>query len=331
MDRYRAQIQLPEIGPSGQEKLRESRVLIVGCGGLGSIAAPYLIGAGVGEVVLMDRDVAAESNLHRQVIYGGQLGKNKAEVLAEYGQKLNPEVVSKAYPEYFTSKHASLIDQVDVVLDCTDSVPTKLLLEDMCKRRNTVLIAASVERFEGFLAVITPNFKGYALPQIYEQTQSIEACSEVGILGPVVGMLGLQQALTCLKLLTGLEVKTDGFTWYNFKTDEQYFITFAKTTASHTASRLVVEEVDLAELNTSHVLVSILEDYEHEEIREGVIRYPLDSLNINELDANKEYVFYCANGKRSWALVDHILKRRPGLQVKSLRGGLQRYSVINNE
>jgi molybdopterin/thiamine biosynthesis adenylyltransferase len=321
LDKYRVQTQLDDVGPQGQEKLKQSRVVVIGCGGLGSAAVPYLVGAGIGEVILMDGDVVSETNLHRQVTYGGQVGQYKAKILAAFCENLNPEIKIHFHTVYFEAKHKDEIHRGDFVLDCTDNIQTKLLLEEVCKQKEATLLAASVEQFEGFLAVITPQFKGNALDQIYPIEASLKACSEVGILGPVVGIMGLQQALTCMKMVLGIAVQTNGFTWYDFKANDQRFVAFLEQASNQVRNSPFVREVNLKDIDTSKQLVSILEDYEHVDLGLDFMHLPLDRLDISKLKTDVEYVFYCTNGKRSWALVDRIQRMRPELRVMSLRGG----------
>ena len=146
MSRYDRQIQLTEVGPEGQEKLRNAKVLLVGVGGLGCPAAMYLVGAGVGNIGLMDHDKVDVSNLHRQVLFQeSDVGRPKAVVAKERLEKQNSEVQFEVYEEPLTVENAkSIIQQYDVVLDGTDNFETKYLINDACILADKPWVFASI-------------------------------------------------------------------------------------------------------------------------------------------------------------------------------------------
>ena len=206
-ERYRRQIVLREVGVNGQQLLRDSSVAVIGLGGLGSIAALYLAGAGIGRLVLADRDRVEASNLHRQILYRSEdLGRPKTQAARERLQALNPEV---EYAIHEGKLDAQILDalaaEADVVLDCTDNFPTRFAINAACVRARKPLVSGAAIRFEGQLAVFDARQKGapcYAC-LFPVQGEAAETCEEAGVLGPVVGTIGSLQALAAIRLLLG--------------------------------------------------------------------------------------------------------------------------------
>lgn len=202
--RYARQVILPEIGVNGQALLRDSTVLIVGLGGLGSAAAQYLAGAGVGSVLLADRDRVETSNLQRQTLYRqADVGRAKAEAAAAQLAALNPEVALRSFD---AETWPAAVVQADVVLDCTDNFPSRYAINAACARARKPLVSGAAIRFEGQLAVFDLRRGGPCYRCLYPDTGEVaERCEEAGILGPVVGAIGCMQALVALQLLLGLD------------------------------------------------------------------------------------------------------------------------------
>lgn len=205
--RYARQIQLPEVGVAGQQRLRRARVLIVGAGGLGAPAALYLAGAGVGQLRLVDGDTVALSNLHRQVLYtGGDQGTNKAVAAARQLGARNDDIAIEAVAEPLSAANVdALVADADLVLDCTDQMAVRYLINAACRRHGRPWLFAGVDRFAGQLALFAPDGACFQClyPTLPEQLQD---CAGAGVLGIVPGMLGLLQAGEALKYLTGLPV-----------------------------------------------------------------------------------------------------------------------------
>ncbi len=205
--RYARQIIMPEIGVSGQRKLLESKVLVVGAGGLGSPAIQYLAGAGVGKLGIADGDVVDISNLQRQTIHAGNLGKNKAESAGEFVRKLNPDVEVVVYPSHISPDNArEIVRDYDVVLDCTDNFTARFLLNDACVIEGVPLVHAAVLRFEGEIMTIVPG-KSACYRCVFSHAPppgSVPTCQEAGVVGATVGVLGTLQAIEAIKLILGI-------------------------------------------------------------------------------------------------------------------------------
>jgi adenylyltransferase/sulfurtransferase len=209
MPDYSRQMALKEVGAAGQAKLRATRVLVVGCGGLGVPVISYLAGAGVGRIGLVDSDRLEPSNLHRQTLYSlADVGERKAELAAVRVRALNPEVDIRIHAVRLDSSNASqIIEQYDLVVDCTDNFSTKFLLNDVCVLLGKPVIFSSVYQYEGQLQVVRPDRGGACLRCVWpEATRDgiVGNCAEAGVLGPVPGTFGSLQAFEALKLILGL-------------------------------------------------------------------------------------------------------------------------------
>ena len=204
---YSRQMALKEVGAAGQAKLRASRVLVVGCGGLGVPVISYLAGAGIGRLGLIDSDHLEPSNLHRQTMYAlADVGKPKAHLAAERVRALNPDVDVRPYTTRLDALNApDLIAQHDLVIDCTDNFSTKFLLNDYCVQLGKPVVFASVYQYEGQLQIVQPG--SACLRCVWpEATRDgiVGNCSEAGVLGPVPGIFGGLQAFEAMKLLLDL-------------------------------------------------------------------------------------------------------------------------------
>jgi molybdopterin/thiamine biosynthesis adenylyltransferase len=208
--RYSRQVVLPEVGVNGQQLLRDSTVLIVGVGGLGSPAALYLAGAGLGRLLLTDRDRVERSNLQRQVLYRqADLGRAKLEAAAEALRAFNPDCAVETLPGPLNDAAlAGAVRAPDLVLDCSDNFPTRHAVNAACVAARKPLVSGAAIRFEGQLALLEPARSGGCYACLYPQTgEAQETCEEAGVLGPVVGMVGSAQALLALQRLLGIGVE----------------------------------------------------------------------------------------------------------------------------
>jgi molybdopterin/thiamine biosynthesis adenylyltransferase len=206
--RFESQIRLPNVGDEGQRRLLDARVVIMGLGGLGSPASMYLAAAGIGHLVLVDFDRVELSNLQRQIVHGTpDLGRAKVDSARERLLHLNPgldiAVVDGHLDDDDLSETAA---RADVVLDCTDNFETRFQLNRACCDMGTPLVSGAAIRFYGQVAVF--DFRDPASPCyrcLYQDGEDLgEACIQLGILGPVVGIIGCVQALEAIKLILGL-------------------------------------------------------------------------------------------------------------------------------
>ncbi|KAM9341762.1 adenylyltransferase and sulfurtransferase MOCS3 [Symphorus nematophorus] len=205
--RYSRQLLLPELGVQGQLNLSKTSVLVVGCGGLGCPLAQYLAAAGIGRLGLLDYDEVELSNLHRQVLHGEEnQGQAKALSAANAVRRLNPTVECVPYHLQLSPENAlQLIQQYDIVADCSDNVPTRYLVNDACVLSGKPLVSASALRMEGQLTVY--NYHGgpcyRCLYPVPPPPDTVTNCSDGGVLGVVPGIMGCFQALEVLKIASG--------------------------------------------------------------------------------------------------------------------------------
>lgn len=210
--RYSRQILLEDIAIYGQQKLLASRVLIVGLGGLGSPAALYLAGAGIGTLVLADDDDVHLSNLQRQILFTGEdVNQPKAEAARQHLAQLNPEITLIALQQRLAGDAlAREVALADVVLDCTDNMATRQAINAACVAHRTPLITASAVGFGGQLMVLLPPWEHGCYRCLWPDDAEPERnCRTAGIVGPVVGMMGAMQALEAIKVLTGMTTRHD--------------------------------------------------------------------------------------------------------------------------
>lgn len=206
--RYSRHLLVPEVGEAGQFKLLDSRVLLIGAGGLGSPAAYYLAAAGVGTIGIIDADVVDDSNLQRQILHNTQrIGQYKAESARETIEALNPDVKVITYIERLDESNvARIIADYDVILDGTDNFPTRYLLNDAALIANKPVVHGSVFRFEGQLTVFKP-YEGPCYRCLYPEPPPMAlapSCAEAGVLGVLPGIIGILQATETIKLLLSI-------------------------------------------------------------------------------------------------------------------------------
>lgn len=222
LQKYERQMILPQVGREGQKKLKNARILIVGAGGLGSPAALYLAGAGIGTIGIVDADSVSISNLHRQIIHSrDRINMNKAESAKIAIQNQNELVNVRTYPFALTPENAeSIIGNYDFIIDGTDSFETKFLINDTCVLLEKPFCHAGVVQFQGQVMTYVPgDFPCYRC--VFEEIPekgSVPNCSQAGIIGAMAGIIGCIQALEAIKyvlgageLLTGKLLVVDGF------------------------------------------------------------------------------------------------------------------------
>jgi len=207
LSRYSRHLILPEVGVTGQRKLKNARVLIVGAGGLGAPVGLYLAAAGVGHLGLVDFDVVDESNLHRQVIHGTRdVGRPKVASATDRLYDVNPRVHVEAYETRLTSQNAlELFAGYDVIVDGTDNFPTRYLVNDACVLLGKPNVYGSIFRFEGQASVFWAK-AGACYRCLYQEPPPpglVPSCAEGGVLGVLPGIIGSIQANETIKLILG--------------------------------------------------------------------------------------------------------------------------------
>lgn len=205
--RYSRHILLEGFGKEGQQKLLQSKVLLIGAGGLGSPNALYLAAAGVGTIGIADADTVSLSNLQRQVIHFTQdIGKPKVESAAEKIRQINPDVKVVTYDQFISQANArEIISDYDFIIDCTDSFASKYLVNDACVMAHKPFCAGGVVKYGAQVMTHVPGSACYRciFPEPPAEND-VETCATVGVLGSVVGIMGSIQATEAIKYLTGI-------------------------------------------------------------------------------------------------------------------------------
>ncbi|MDB5841220.1 MAG: moeB [Herminiimonas sp.] len=213
--RYSRHILLDEIGIEGQEKILSAHVLIIGAGGLGSPAAFYLASAGVGTITLIDHDSVDLTNLQRQILHTTErVGRPKAESGRQTLIQINPEINVIALTERAEDERlAALVEQADVVLDCSDNFATRHAVNRACVAHRVPLVSGAAIRFDGQISVFDSGSEEspcyaclFPSDQQFEEVQ----CATMGVFAPLVGIIGTMQAAEALKLLCGIEPSLAG-------------------------------------------------------------------------------------------------------------------------
>jgi molybdopterin/thiamine biosynthesis adenylyltransferase/rhodanese-related sulfurtransferase len=355
IERYSRQFVLPELGPKGQLKLKESSALVVGAGGLGIPASVYLAAAGVGKIGIVDHDIIETSNLHRQTIYSeADVGKLKAEVAGERLRVVNPHVTITSHNAKLDSSNAlELMKEYDVVLDCTDNFPARYLINDACVFLGKPDIYASVFRFDGQVSVFDAR-RGPCYRCLFPHPpppDTVQDCSVAGILGVLPGIMGGLQAVQATNIMLAkgdplvgrlvlfnatdmafseLHVKKDPNCPVCGKTPTVKGLIDYEEFCGIKRSEPAVKEITPKELKRlidsgeRVVLLDVRERPEYDICRiEGSRLIPLGELEgrLGELNGDDEIVVYCQVGSRS-ARAAHLLASR-GLRAQTLRGGIR--------
>ncbi len=353
---YSRQMALKEVGAAGQTRLRASRVLVIGCGGLGVPVISYLAGAGIGRLSLVDGDRLEPSNLHRQTMYAlADVGKLKVELAAERVRALNPDVDVRAYPLRFDALNASdLIAQHDLVIDCTDNFTTKFLLNDFCVQLRKTAVFASVYQYEGQVQMVRPD--SACLRCVWpEATRDgiVGNCSEAGVLGPVPGIFGGVQAFEAMKWLLDLpgQLKDEllvldllTLTTSRVRTRRASScpdhassraaaalaaaVARANTAPTHDGTSEVVELSFDSLDQAHHAGFEVIDIREPHELKESPTptsssrNVPMGQLLHGEFAHSGKTLLVCATGRRSLAAAEE-LRDRGITDVYSLRGGVK--------
>ncbi len=212
MERYSRQTILKEFGVAGQQRLAEARVLVVGAGGLGCPALLYLAGAGIGHLGIVDDDIISESNLHRQLLFcAADVGKRKVDVAKERLLAQNPTTQIETFAQRLDQVNAlEMIKKYDYVLDGTDNIPTKYILNDACVLLGKTLLYGAASQYEGQVAVLNCYAHSSAAVNyrdifpVMPAEEEVPSCADAGVIGVLPGIIGTLQASEIIKLIVGI-------------------------------------------------------------------------------------------------------------------------------
>lgn len=361
-ERYHRQIILPEFGEESQQKLLAARVLVIGAGGLGCPALQYLAAAGVGVIGIVDHDVVALNNLHRQVLYSvNDIDLSKAKRAAHILQQLNPEIKIIPYNQRLATQNVlTLINEFDIIIDGTDNFSTRYMINDACVLLHKPLVYGAISQYEGQVSVFRNrdiddvNYRDI-FPDPPKDGEVLN-CAEAGVLGVLPGIIGTMMANETIKLITGIgEALTDQLFTYNALNNQVYILNLAAREGTRSlipkdeAAFLQIDyewlcavPVQEAEINPdlfnsmigngSIDVIDVRELHEMPAVNEfHHIRIPLAQLADNTSMIRSDTVIaFCQSGKRSLQaakILSGIFGDRK--KVYSLRGGILEWKKQN--
>ena len=327
--RYSRQIALTEIGESGQLKLQNARVLVIGAGGLGCPVLQNLAAAGVGNIGIVDGDVVDETNLHRQLLYTLKDCRNsKAETAKKAILEVNPEIKVNVFAEFFSNENAvEIVQDYQIIVDCTDTLAVRYLINDVAVVKKIPVVYASIYKFEGQVSVFNyksgPSYRCLFPGQ--EGLNSVPNCIESGVLGVLPNTLGAFQSTEVLKIILEIgEVLSGKLLIYdalhfqtqiidfvrNTKAIEKGFVNGSKLLNSKKTNESLSPEAFLEKCNQPGIVVIDVRELEEipEFKGENVIQIPLNELEdySKKLDKNQEIVLFCQTGQRSQAALNYL-------------------------
>jgi molybdopterin/thiamine biosynthesis adenylyltransferase/rhodanese-related sulfurtransferase len=355
--RYARQIILSEVGSQGQQHLKDSKVLVIGAGGLGCPVLLYLTGAGVGTIGIVDDDIVDVSNLHRQIIYAtADVGDLKVLAAKRRINQLNPDIVVHTIATTLNPDNVlSLLAEYDIIVDATDNFDAKYLISDACIECEKPMVYASISQFEGQVSVFNyynrhtqqrgPCFRDlFETPPPPHLTQN---CSEAGVLGVIPGLLGCFQANEVLKLILHAGEPLSGKLLSIDCLDNTFhLLNINKKTRGRPPARTfdatttpVWRDNDSLSPDTLHDWIATKTPFQLIDVRDasecqqgslGGRLIPLKDITKRqkELDTTHRIVFYCKSGGRSKAALLAIRGVSPEAKLYSLEGGIEQYLAI---
>ena len=355
---FKRQITLSEIGKKGQEKLQNTSVLIVGCGGLGSLVAVYLASSGIGKIHLVDFDEIDVSNLHRQVFYKiKDVGKLKSKVLAKFIKKRAPFTKVEFSSNPITKDNAfSMVKNFDVIVDATDSLPTKYLLNDACVIKNKPLIYGSLYKFDGYVAAFNilqkdNTYSANLRDAFPKMATDIPNCEAAGTLNAIVGFIATAQVNEVLKLVTATgKLSVNQLLIYNALENSQLKMKLTSKVSKEEINKLFIKDtyfdvsclaqnkdLQISKLKLKEYLSSSQTSKSLQIIAvlpNLVLPFPVDkTIEIQKFDAekldvdySKTYIMICQRGLNSYKAALQMKEKYPTLKVFSLTGGISNFT-----
>ena len=363
-ERYQRQMLLKEFGERGQRQLLQSKILVIGAGGLGCAALPYLVAAGAGMVGIADDDVVSLNNLHRQVLFSmDDIGLSKVEIASDKLKRLNPDINIVSLNLRLTNQNAlDIIQDYDVIIDGTDNFSSRYMINDACMLLNKPLVFGAVSQFEGQVAVFNYGHnvtRGVNYRDLFPhppKENEVLNCAEAGVLGVLPGIIGTMQANEAIKIITGIgEPLVDRLLTYNALTNHTYTL---KLSVNKEADPLIPKtkkefkdtdydwlcssplnqameiSVDMFEdlLEKNNVTIVDVREYgEQPAIREFKhVQIPLSQLKGQQRSFNGDTIIvFCQTGRRSLEAVE-ILKNNGehSKKIFSLKGGITEWKRL---
>lgn len=331
-NRYHRQIRLPEIGVSGQKKLSNARVLIVGVGGLGCPSAQYLAAAGVGTIGLVDFDKVDLTNLHRQILFTEKdVGKPKAEAAQRRLLDSNSDIEIISYTEHFDENNAlRLIKDYDIILDGTDNFQTKYMINDACILSDKPFVSASIYKYQGQLSVFNyRNGPCYRCLYPDHKLKDESSCEETGVLGVLPGIMGAMQAAEAIKMISDIgSVLSGKLKIVDTLSGDSQVITFSRNEKQidRVKARGLIPEIVKCEISDkAKIYLDVREVHEQPQpVNGNVLKIPLNELSERsaEITREKEVHVFCQTGIRSLRAIE-LLEAEYGFDnLVNVEGGI---------
>lgn len=327
-ERYQRQLALPDVSIADQKRLAETHIAIIGAGGLGCAALPYLAAAGIGHISIYDDDKVSRSNLHRQTLFkDAQTGQNKAELAATYARDLNPEIQVDAYPKRFGEEDLNRV-RFDILFDGSDNFETKTLLNTLSIKHEIPLLSASVNQWQGqigYFAGFAEDYPCYhcLFPELPGDARN---CNEAGILGTSAGLTGMYEAHLLLLALLGKPAAQPGtILTFDFATMRMQTLHLKKDQSCphcqdahthwnpQTNENKMPELISMAELaKQKHIIVDVRRDDEIANdplpASEQVINMEVTTIpqRYTELPKDTLLAFVCAGNVRSVQAAEYL-------------------------
>lgn len=348
LERYQRHFPLPGIGKEGQEKLKNAKVLIVGCGGLGNPVGIYLAAAGIGTIGLVDFDKVSISNLQRQILFTEKdVGKNKTDILGSRIAALNSYCkVIKHTIELKSSNALSVLSEYDLLIDCTDNFSVRYLLNDSCILLDKPLIYGSIYQFEGQVSVFNVNGSSN-YRDLYPEPPSpliVTNCETGGVLGTLPGIVGTIQSNEAIKIICSigeplidklliidsLTMRTNVINIKNHNTRDNITELIDYQKFCSTKTETIMKEISVNEL---HEMMQNKEDFQLIDVRESHEveicnlkgeHIPLGEIPNNEdkIAKDKKVIIHCRSGARSGQAVQYLEGKLGVDNLYNLRGGI---------
>jgi adenylyltransferase/sulfurtransferase len=346
-ERYNRQMLMPEFGLNGQEKLKNAKVLVIGCGGLGSPILLYLTAAGIGTLGIVENDKIDITNLQRQILFTTfAVGLQKISETVNRLMALNPFVKIKQYPTLLNADNAlEIIKDYDIVIDGTDNFPTRYLINDACVMLNKPFVYGAIHRFEGQVAVFNhQNSITYRdlfpTPPPPDQAPN---CAEAGVLGVLPGIIGSMQALEAIKVITDIGESLSGkLLILDTLSMQSRIIRIPKMPDTTKITQLIDYEKFCGLKSTNDItyeglkalndyqLIDVREQHEYEVKNIGGELMPLSELekHLPKISRDKAVVIYCQSGIRSQKAIKLLQENFGFTNLVNLTGGMN--EILNH-
>lgn len=339
--RYSCQISLDGFGVDSQEKLKNAEVLIVGVGGLGCPAALYLSAAGIGILGLADDDTVDIKNLHRQILYKpGDVGKSKTKVAKKILHQQNPEVKIICHPRITNENAMEVIENYDIVVDCSDNFDTRYLLNDACVLSGKPLVYGAIYQFEGQVGVFNIKIDDLFSSNYRDVFSSVDDthisnCADGGVIPTVGGMIGCIQATEVIKYMTGIgEMLVNKLQIFDVLSMQSYTIELPDRSSVEIEDLgpdkpkvMTINAKDFIKIQNDkkYQIIDVRSRQEHESFNLGGTNIPLDDCMNGELklDPSKVAVFYCKTDVRSTQAAKKGIRDNPDSKIFVLSGGVE--------